>query len=187
MARGRLRNGDLSGRGVGRIVRTDNSANYWPETAPALWNWDTAADTWSVRGPVVTQRWPHGSDGRLTAWDGGRGKLLVYDPGSRDLWQWGTGVGRWDHLSPDGIAIYPAPNDPVPWPASRTETAMAWDPGARRLVIFGGTSVPNEALGDLWLWDPATGQMTNPPRPSAGWPSPGPVTRWPTIPSAGAC
>ena len=137
-----------------------------------LWSWDGGAGTWSASAPVRS-RWPHTFGWRLPVWDAGRGKLLVYDSDTRDLWQWGKGTGRWDHLKPDGVDVFYTDRDRVPWPDPRISTAVAWDPGARRLVIFGGyDNIYGQTLGDLWIWDPACGQMTSPPRPSTGWPMP---------------
>lgn len=155
----------------GRIVQI--AGDSYPDGLldPVLWSWDGGAGSWSASAPVKS-RWPHVFGWRLPVWDAGRGKLVVYDSDTRDLWQWGAGSGRWDHLKPDSVDVFYTNRDPVPWPLPRTSTAVAWDPVARRLVIFGGYNSNGLALGDLWIWDPSCGQMTSPPRPSAGWPMP---------------
>jgi hypothetical protein len=153
----------------GQILRF---ATFGSFEQPALWKWDGGAGVWSTHSfPALA--WPHGSPlSTFSAWDSSRGKLLLYDSGNRDLWQWGTAVGRWDRLTPAGISAFSDQPDPVPWPRGQ-RPGVAWDAGTRRLVIFGGLdNNNNNALGDLWIVDPATGQATNPPRPSTGWPLP---------------
>ena len=145
---------------------------FRPQPNPALWSWDGAAGTWSMRLLVAGSRWPHNSSySRLLAWDSGRGKLLAYDSEFRDLWQWGPG-GHAGIATPDGIFYA---GGPTPSRGRTSASAPRW-PGIGRApaVIFGGSNggAPAVAFGDLWLWDPATGQMTSPPRPSTGWPQP---------------
>jgi hypothetical protein len=155
----------------GRIVEMDGISYPQGLVDPVLWSWNGGAGTWSASAPVMP-RWPHFAGSKLLVWDAGRSKLLVYDSDSRDLWQWGRGTAGWDHLKPDSVDIFYVDRDPIPWPHPRTSTAVAWDPDARRLVIFGGYDSSGDPLGDLWFWDPGCGQMISPPRPSTGWPLP---------------
>jgi len=146
-----------------------------PDGGPALWAWDGAAGRWSARMPPANLKWPIGSGALLPAWDSDRGQLLVYLSSVRQLWRWRPGNETWELLTPAGVQTDGSmPPDSIPWPSQRSGSAIAYDPGAHRAVIFGGdaSGAQQGVVGDLWIWDPATGQMSNPPRPAAGWPAP---------------
>lgn len=106
------------------------------------------ADTWILRG----DRWrmlPSGGPGpraeAAAAYDPLRGRTVLF--GGRvtaptgdvtrlgDTWEW-DGVG-WIRMSERG-------------PLPRSGAAMAWHPGLRAVVLFGGSGGP---LGDTWTWD----------------------------------
>ncbi len=67
-----------------------------------------------------------------------------------DTWAYDPAANIWTDLKPSGAL-----------PAARAGPAMAYDPGARRLILFGGESGPtnNDAGGssnDTWVYNPAT-------------------------------
>jgi dienelactone hydrolase len=105
-------------------------------------------DTWVLRG----DRWVRVSTGgpspraeAAVAYDAGRGRTVLF--GGRDLrpgggthrlgdtWEWDG--RRWYRVSTSG-------------PSARSGAAMAYDPGLRAVVLFGGSGGP---LGDSWIWD----------------------------------
>lgn len=106
------------------------------------------ADTWILRG----HRWrrvsasgpgPRAEAG--VAYDPRRGRTVLF--GGRvtspagavtrlgDTWEWDG--RRWIRMSGSG-------------PSPRSGAAMAWHPGLRAVVLFGGSGGP---LGDTWSWD----------------------------------
>jgi hypothetical protein len=139
----------------------------WGSNDPR-WAWNGATGTWSVVAPAAPPRWPDSSP-IAPAWNTDDGSLLSWT--GADLWRWSAETEVWELLTAPAVAAVPrADRDPTIWPRSRVDSAAAYDRGAKRLVIFGGTT-GFEALDDVWLWDPATGQMARSPRPTgAPWP-----------------
>jgi hypothetical protein len=50
-------------------------------------------------------------------------------------------------------------------PGSRTMQAMAYDPVAKKIVVYGGIRENGSPLKDLWLYDPVSGSWTEQPQP----------------------
>jgi hypothetical protein len=114
------------------------------------WEWNGAA--WRDRTPRTG---PPGRHDHAMAFDAARGRVVLFggwsyaggsNPWMNDLWEW------------DGVQWYPAA--PVgPLPRGRLKHAMAYDPVAQRVVIFGGSGYepalpfPYPKLNDVWDWD----------------------------------
>ena len=140
----------------------------WPDGEPR-WAWDGQAGTWSVARSATPPRWPQGA-ATATAWNADDGSLLAWV--GTDLWRWTPQPEAWELLTPpEWAAVAPASRDPAAWPEPRSDTAIAYDRGAGRLVLFGGLAADG-TLDDLWLWDPLTRRMTRSAPPSGGaWPA----------------
>lgn len=105
-------------------------------------------DTWVLRGDEWTRVSAGGPGPRAeaaAAYDPRRGRTVqfggrVVSEGGEverlgDTWEWDG--RRWTLVSTGG-------------PSPRSGAAMAWHPGLRALVLFGGSGGP---LGDTWRWD----------------------------------
>lgn len=59
-----------------------------------------------------------------------------------------------------------------PWPDARHNPSIVYDPVTRRVLVFGGETVEDELLGDLWAWDGVAWAELEPgnprPAPQAG-------------------
>ncbi len=106
------------------------------------------ADTWVLRNDEWSRVSGGGPDPRAEsaiAYDPARGRTVLF--GGRyttlgggvtrlgDTWEWDG--RRWIRVSTAG-------------PSPRNGAAMAWHPGLRAVVLFGGSGGP---LGDTWSWD----------------------------------
>lgn len=98
-----------------------------------------------------------------TAADHARSRLVVFTRGTPgpggETWEWdGT---TWTQRLPTAA------------PPPRDQAGMAWNPGANRVVMFGGMD-SSGPVNDMWEWDGATGTWiaqnpTTRPPPSTSW------------------
>ncbi len=136
------------------------------------WLWNGARGTWtepSANTPPAL--WPSTAGGSTSAvWDDGDQALYVAQQGQ--LWRWTAGDGVWTALAQSNGQG--APNS-LP---SLYGGAIAYDPKARAIVLFGGNTItngttPGTMTNDLWRWDLATSQLSRLSPPSgAAWPEP---------------
>jgi hypothetical protein len=140
--------------------------------ASGAWLWDGQLGTWSEPAANTPPAlWPASAGAHVaTAWDDDEGALYLGIDGR--LWRWTAAGGVWTALTwPGGMG---APNS-LP---SVDGAAIAYDAKARKLVMFGGYieptgSTPGSLTDELWLWDPATAQLSMAPHPTAAaWPEP---------------
>jgi hypothetical protein len=97
-----------------------------------------------------------------------QGPVMVYDTKTKQLILFGGAVGAQDQLSSDtwlwtGTTwqqLFPSTS-----PSPRTDSALAYDPKTRQVVLFGGAG--NTWLADTWVWNgqvwalsPASGPVT---------------------------
>jgi hypothetical protein len=127
-----------------------------------VWEWDGAAGSWSMR--AVTSAAPPGRSNAAAAADPSRGVVVVYGGSYAggdldDLWEWDGAAGSWSMRSPAGAR-----------PPPRTRATLVYEPGSRRLVLYGG--YPALDVSELWAWDGAAGSWTRlSPNPlPATWP-----------------
>jgi hypothetical protein len=137
------------------------------------WLWDTARSTWSEpKVDTPPALWPANFGyTTVSAWDDDDRALFIAQYG--ELWRWTAADGVWTALA--WRAGTSAPNTlPV------TEgMAIAYDPKARKLVLFGGYvssldgSTQPTFSDDLRLWDPVTARLSVASHPAgAAWPDP---------------
>jgi len=139
------------------------------DLASDLWEFDGTAAAWEER-TAVGGRWPAAREWHAAAYDGSRGKVVLFgggDASGRDLladtWEW-DGDG-WVERTPD-----PAQPGPVP----RFRHALAYDGTRGRVVLFGGWTEAGDPLADLWEWDGEAGVWIDrtPPILPEAWPAP---------------
>jgi MYXO-CTERM domain-containing protein len=114
-----------------------------------LWEWDGVAGAWIPHPVPAGLPAPAGGPGYTLTYDGSRGRLVIFG-GQRDInsageiWQdameWNDAAGAWDDRRP---------------PVGRESPAMAYDPAAGRVVMFGGYGNSYSYLNDLWQWNGA--------------------------------
>jgi cysteine-rich repeat protein len=111
--------------------------------------WVRHGTTWTAKHPVPS---PPPRVFQSMTYDAARG-VTVMTGGSDlsfnlldDTWLWnGT---TWTQVT-------------TPGPSVRTESAMAYDPVAQNVVLYGGlTTNPNTSLDDVWIWDGAWHEVT---------------------------
>jgi N-acetylneuraminic acid mutarotase len=111
------------------------------------WAFDPAGNTWtelSPAGPV-----PAGRGGHVMVYDPSSGRLIMFGGRSgesqflNDTWAYDPVANTWTELAPTGLL-----------PPARAQPAMAYDPAAHRMIVFGGWNLDNE-FNDTWAYDPA--------------------------------
>jgi hypothetical protein len=136
------------------------------------WLWDAARSTWSEpKVDTAPALWPNNIGvSASTTWDDDDGAIFLASYG--ELWRWTASDGVWTALAWRGGMG--APNS-LP---HIDGAAIAYDPKARKIVLFGGElaftgGTPAMLVNDLRLWDPATSQLSIVSRPAgAAWPEP---------------
>ncbi len=129
------------------------------------WVLDADAGEWRRLSPSQAPS-PRVAPG--TAFDAERGRLVLFGgAGERlvfcspvpvcsgrplgDTWLFDPEAGAWEEL-------------PGPGPPPRVGHAMAYDPAADKVVLYGGAVLTGTrrgtALGDTWVFDPATGRWS---------------------------
>ena len=127
--------------------------------------WAPAPDvsqSFTVAAPAIgawTQLEPNGAGPTTaniggSAWDPSHSRFFVFGGTidtvnyNNDLWEW-TSAGGWQLLTSNGAAGSPP---------GRNSAAMVWDAQNSRLLLFGGSSVPDAPpFNDLWQWTDAGG------------------------------
>jgi N-acetylneuraminic acid mutarotase len=131
------------------------------------WAYDLGTDTWTEMAPAVSPSprlwyvmdYQQGSD-RIVLFGG----ISAGQQYSGDTWIYHYDSDTWTE-------IYPTTS-----PNARSYSAMAYDPGTDRLILFGGVTGPVRAervFGDTWAYDVETNTWTElapAPAPSGrGW------------------
>ena len=96
------------------------------------WAYDPVANTWAQLSPAGPA--PAGRAGHVMVYDPPSGRILMFGGGDEeeenflnDLWAFDATTNTWTELIPTGAL-----------PAGRTQSAMAYDPVTRRMILFGG-------------------------------------------------
>jgi N-acetylneuraminic acid mutarotase len=119
-------------------------------TATALfndtWAYDPGANTWTNLNP--TGPVPAGRGGQVMAYDSSIRKVILFGGGTtttrfNDTWAYDPAANTWTKLAPAGTA-----------PTPRGAPTMAYDPGTRQLLMFGGSDEADTGLNDTWVFTP---------------------------------
>ena len=110
------------------------------EPTAAAWAWTQLAPAGEAPAGREDHTWTVDKAGVKAYLFGGRDGSTVHG----DLWAYDLAADTWQRLSPAGAAL-----------AARLGHEAAWIPG-RGLVTFGGQA-GSTFVGDLWLYEPATG------------------------------
>jgi hypothetical protein len=115
------------------------------------WTWD--GRRWAFAASATS---PSPRGGHAMAYDSARGVALLFGGASYsgipivehdDTWTWN---GSWTLMQP------------VNRPPRRSLPGLAWHAPSQRVVLFGGSSVASNLLGDTWTWDGANWRQENP-------------------------
>ncbi len=121
-------------------------------TAPDVWVLTNAnglggAPVWTQQSPTGTA--PSGRGQNAFVYDGALNQMLVFGGGTptghtNEIWSLASANGAatpaWAQLSPSGTP-----------PGVRSEPAAVWNPGSRRMTVFGGI-VGTNATADIWVF-----------------------------------
>jgi hypothetical protein len=119
-----------------------------------IWEFNPATTTFTDRTPLPPHAWPSARFNPAMAFCPITGKTYMFggmDNGYvflDELWEWDG--SSWSQVESDLR------------PAARTDTAMAYDPSRKSLIVYGGTGNPpvggdaNVNFGDTWEWNPST-------------------------------
>jgi len=137
-----------------------------------LWEWDSAAGTWTNRTPAGDN--PSARKSASMVFDSTRnkfeifgGRVRVLDQGtdlnpvyadSAEVWEWDPASGTMSDRSSKG-------------PSARSQHSMVFEKSTGKVLLFGGgTNISIDefyygddlsvGLGDTWEWDPAAGKWT---------------------------
>ena len=102
------------------------------------------------------------STGEFLLFGGGNVQTLRGDPGT---WLYSTTMNRWRHLMPEAQ------------PPQRAHSQLAYDPVAKKAVLFGGDQL-DALLADTWLFDSAKKEWTQAKPPSSPSPRAGHALLW---------
>jgi hypothetical protein len=140
---------------AGLVTFPDTGFGVQTLATAQLWELDPATSKFTNLAP--SRNVPSGRDRHAMAFYPGTGKSYVFGGQDNmgqmldDLWEW------------DGSAWLEVKSDVRP--AARGNTAMAYDPFRKSLILFGGTTeslMDSNALGlnDTWEWQSGTRQWT---------------------------
>jgi len=129
----------------GGIDDTDDRTTLLNDT----WVYDIAANTWVGSRPGGA---PPGRTYFSMVYDPGAKKTLLFGGQDwsrlfRDLWAYDAAAGAWTELHPAG------------GPTARVHPSMVYDPGAKKVILFGGSDATG-LLRDTWAYDAAAGTWT---------------------------
>jgi hypothetical protein len=136
----------------GKILMFGGSVST-PEGSAELWEWDGTSQTWADRSPASSSPAPAGRKYPAVSFDGGLGKLIVYEGNVPDssqsnssYWEWDVVTGGWTfHDLSDQLA-------------ESANVYAVYDSTRRRHVFF--TDVEENALGQTWELDATSAEWT---------------------------
>jgi N-acetylneuraminic acid mutarotase len=110
------------------------------------WAYDPAANAWTDLKPSGAT--PPARHDHAMAYDAGTGRMILFGGTMastakelNDTWAYDPAANTWTDLKPAGAV-----------PDARVGHAMAYDPVARRVILFGGSSHGGRQ-GDIWAYD----------------------------------
>jgi N-acetylneuraminic acid mutarotase len=117
------------------------------------WAYDPAANTWTDLNPGGAK--PPVRHESAMAYDADAGKVILFGGMTAstaqelaDTWAYDPAANTWTELKPAGAA-----------PAARIDHSMAYDPVARKVILFGGSSHGGRQ-GDIWAYDATASAWT---------------------------
>jgi N-acetylneuraminic acid mutarotase len=118
------------------------------------WAYDSKASVWTDLKPSGTIPTPRGT--ACLAYDSVARRLIMFGgsvnvgPPLNDTWAYDSKANVWTDLKPSGAA-------PPPSGAG----TIAYDPGSRRLIMFGGFGETGTPLNETWAYDSKANVWTN--------------------------
>lgn len=108
------------------------------------WAYDIGTNTWASK---PSGSGPNALLGAAMAYDSTSDRMIVFGgldletfSANNETWAYDVDANAWEHM------------DPAERPTARNYSAMAYDTGSDRVILFGGASASG-ALGDTWAYD----------------------------------
>jgi len=107
-----------------------------------VWLFDASVPIWTNTNPDPASRFGHSlaydsAGDRVVLFGGTVAGLVLAD----DTWSYDPGANAWKNMNP------------FPRPSPRSGTAMAYDSKHGCIVLFGGTTAPNQFSNETWSYD----------------------------------
>lgn len=125
-----------------------------PEPEYGTWSYDYNTDNWSL---LEEENTPPDRLNSAMVYVDSTDQIFLFGGisggvGLNDMWVYDYSANAWTELTPNGDV-----------PGGRGFHAMAYDPVADKVVLFGGgtTNNPGEFGNETWLYDPQTNTWTN--------------------------
>jgi Galactose oxidase, central domain len=120
------------------------SSGFGPCPQGDLWSLDIAGSAWQELSPPGDRP---AARMNPTLVSDEAGLLLLFGGATvngptADMWSFDPGIGAWTQIAASAAQ-----------PPARDSHAAAWDPAARRMIVFGGSGT-NGAMDDLWAFTP---------------------------------
>jgi len=140
----------------------------------STFRYDPAKRAWNDLAPETS---PQQALGGILLWSS-----MCYDRGAKKFVLFGGGNIPSERGDPGTWAYSPAANrwEPVKTdrsPPARANSRLAYDPVARKVVLFGGDRL-DELIADTWVFDTTTGTWEERKPPESPWPRGGHALVW---------
>jgi N-acetylneuraminic acid mutarotase len=144
----------------GLLILFGGTGGQQPDPFDDTWAYDPVADTWIPLNPSGTL--PAGRYTHAMVYDPVTERVIMfggdYNSGGNpdgtgqlfdDTWAYDATANTWTNLNPSGAV-----------PSARAAHTMAYDPGTRRLIMFGGFDDSGSRLNETWAYDPVANNWT---------------------------
>ncbi len=120
-----------------------NGAKEFDDT----WVYDPGANTWTELRPGGSI--PAARDSQAMAFEAKTGKVILFGGWSQttdfgDTWIYDPGANTWTDAAPAGEG-----------PSNRALSRMVCEASTGKMILVGGGTSGNIAMGDMWVYDPA--------------------------------
>jgi N-acetylneuraminic acid mutarotase len=145
-----------SGRGLCMLFGGDDWPNGEEVCFNDLWAYDAALNTWTELDPPGEV--PSGRRGQAMVYDSASDQLILFGGAlqggvlQNDTWAYDLVANTWTKVDPAGEV-----------PTAREAHVMAYDPGAAKVVLFGGYGAQrarDPSLNDTWAYAAETSTWT---------------------------
>lgn len=115
-----------------------------------LWSYRPSVDTWT---PVSAgEASPKAPFAHSAVWDSSNSTMVVYggfggETRRDSVWTYAPATGTWVEMPAEGLA-----------PANRGYHTAVWDAAGEQMLVYGGLAGSFEFRGDLWSFQPKTGE-----------------------------